>query len=295
MWANATGFLGAHEAWPGTRVHYNLTGFPPSGSPRTFNMLCCWRRRGRFDDYDDYDHFHHRRNKRHATVTGILLFGAFLLFLLVALSLPILKSIYLLEIRSKTSQIETTVATRLRFGVWGFCASRFVFPSFEERWADADETVLHSSALKNTPVECIGPQLGYTIDPLTIAVVTKETDLANVILKGLTILLVLHPVAAGLSLLTLVPVTASCFVYHKLPWIISLVLSVPNAIVSTIVFGADLALVIVARSKIKDEAALHIAIDFGNGVWMMLVSALFTWIAMVLLSARVCRCFRFGR
>ena len=97
-------------------------------------MLCCWRRRGRFDDYDDYDHLHHRRNKRHATVTGFLLFGAFLLFLLVALSLPILKSIYLLEIRSKTSQIETTVATRLRFGVWGFCASRFVSPSFLYKW-----------------------------------------------------------------------------------------------------------------------------------------------------------------
>lgn len=271
-------------------------------------MLCCWRRRGRFDDYDDYDHLHHRRNKRHATVTGFLLFGAFLLFLLVALSLPILKSIYLLEIRSKTSQIETTVATRLRFGVWGFCASRFVSPSFLYKWTHRLATrysrrggwklmkaILHSSALRDTPTECVGPQLGYSVDPLTIEVVTKETDLADVILKGLTILLVLHPVAAGLSLLTLVPVTASCFVYHKLPWIISLVLSVPNAIVSTIVFGADLALVIVARSKIKDEAALHIAIDFGNGVWMMLVSAMFTWIAMVLLSARVCRCCGFGR
>ena len=42
-------------------------------------MMLCWRRRGRFDDYDDYDHLHHRRNKRHATVTGFLLFGAFLL------------------------------------------------------------------------------------------------------------------------------------------------------------------------------------------------------------------------
>lgn len=236
--------------------------------------MLCWRRRGRFDDYDDYDHLHHRRNKRHATVTGFLLFGAFLLFLLVALSLPIIKSIYLLEISSTTSQIETTVATRLRFGVWGFCAS---------------------SALKGTPTECIGPQLGYTIDPLTIEVITKETDLADVILKGLTILLVLHPVAAGLSLLTLVPVTASCLVYHKLPWILSLVLSVPNAIVSTIVFAADLALVIVARSKIKDESAIHVSIDFGNGVWMALVSTIFTWMAMILLSARVCRCFGFGR
>ncbi|KAN0130163.1 SUR7/PalI family domain containing protein [Lactarius tabidus] len=237
-------------------------------------MMLCWRRRGRFDDYDDYNHHHHRRNKRHATITGFLLFGAFLHFLFVALSLPIIKSIYLLEISSRSSQIETTVATRLRFGVWGFCAS---------------------SALRGTPTECIGPQLGYTVNPLTIEVVTKDTEVADVILKGLTILLVLHPVAAGLTFLTLVPVTASCFVYHKLPWIISLVLSVPTAIVSTVVFAVDLALVIVARSKIKDVSAIHISIDFGNGIWMVLVSTLFTWAAMILLSARVCRCCGFGR
>jgi len=223
-----------------------------------------------------FDHLHHRRNKRHATVTGFFLFAAFLLFLLVALSLPIIKSIYVLEISGKTSptQIESSVATRLRFGVWGFCAS---------------------SALSDSPTECVGPQLGYTIDPQTIAVITNEPDLANIILKGLTILLVLHPIAAGLALLTLLPVTASCLVYHKLPWIISLVLSVPTAIVSTIVFAADLALIAVARNKIKDYKALNISIDYGNGVWMVLVSMVYTWIALVLLSARVCRCFGFGR
>lgn len=94
--------------------------------------MACWRRRGRFDDYDDYNYLHHRRNKRHATITGFFLFTAFLFFLLVALSLPIIKSIYVLEIKGKTSstQPETDVATRLRFGVWGFCASRFVSPLF---------------------------------------------------------------------------------------------------------------------------------------------------------------------
>jgi len=239
-------------------------------------MMACWRRRGRFDDYDDYDHFHHRRNKRHATITGFFLFGAFLLFLLVALSLPIIKSIYVLQIKSLTSpaQPETSVATQLRFGVWGFCAS---------------------SELSGSPTECVGPQLGYTLNSQTIEVITNQTELVDIILKGLTILLVLHPIAAGLALLTLMPVAASCLVYHKLPWILSLVLSVPTAIVSTVVFAADLALVIVARNKATDYSAIHLSIDFGNGVWMVLVSTLFTWIAMVLLSARVCRCFGFGR
>ncbi|KAH9006361.1 SUR7/PalI family-domain-containing protein [Lactarius hatsudake] len=238
-------------------------------------MACC-RRRGHSDDYDGYHYLNRRRNQRHATYTGFFLFAAFLLFLFVALSLPIIKSIYLLQLDGITSSTEpkTSVATRLRFGVWGFCAT---------------------SALSGSAGECIGPQLGYTINPQTIAVVTNEQDLADLILKGLTVLLILHPIAAGLALLTLIPVTASCFIYHQLPWIISLVLSVPTAIASTVVFATDLALIIVARQKVKDHSTLNISVDFGNGVWMVLVSALFTWIAMVLLAARVCRCCGFGR
>ncbi|KAI0300471.1 actin cortical patch SUR7/pH-response regulator pali, partial [Multifurca ochricompacta] len=216
-----------------------------------------------------------------AVVTGFCLFAAFVLFLFVALSLPIIKSVYLLQIDGNTSPTlpKTSIGTELRFGVWGFCAT--------------------SALNKPTPVsntgECIGPQLGYTIDPQTIAVVTNEPDLANLVLKGLTILLVLHPVAAGLALLTLIPVIASCCVYHFAPWIISLVLSVATAIVSTIVFAADLALVIVARDKVKHQSTVNVSISFGNGVWMVLVSTVFTWMAMLLLAARVCRCCGFGR
>ena len=97
--------------------------------------MACWRRRGRSDDYDDYD-VHRRRNHRHATVTGFCLFAAFLLFLLVALSSPIIKSIYVLQLQAKTSSVlpETSLGTRIRFGVWGFCATRSAFPLISFRW-----------------------------------------------------------------------------------------------------------------------------------------------------------------
>jgi len=143
--------------------------------------------------------------------------------------------------------------------------------------------------------ECIGPQLGYTIDPATIQAVTNERDLANLILKALTILLILHPIAAGLAFLTALPVFASCCVYHLAPWVISLVLSVGTAIVSTIVFAADLALVIVAKHKLKQQNKVNVTISFGNGVWIVLVSMLFTWAALILLSARACGCCGFRR
>jgi hypothetical protein len=135
--------------------------------------------------------------------------------------------------------------------------------------------------------------LGYKIDPTFIAGVTNEPELANLILKALTVLLILHPIAAGLAFLTVLPVIASCCVFHRAPWIISLVLSIATAIMSTIVFAADLALTIVARHKLKQQNTvnLNITLSFGNGVWIVLVSMLFTWVALVLLSARVCGCF----
>ena len=57
----------------------------------------------------------------------VALLGAFILVLLVALSLPIIKSIYLLTLKAKTTGPSTSIVTELRFGVWGVCAYRYVF------------------------------------------------------------------------------------------------------------------------------------------------------------------------
>lgn len=66
------------------------------------------------------------RHKTLSVVTSGLLLTEFLLFLLVALSLPVIKSIYILGVKAyvQPGQPTTSVATRLRFGVWGLCAYR---------------------------------------------------------------------------------------------------------------------------------------------------------------------------
>jgi len=58
-------------------------------------------------------------------IACFLLFSAFILFLLVSLSLTIIKSIHLLVLRSTVqSDLELSLATELKFGVWGVCTVR---------------------------------------------------------------------------------------------------------------------------------------------------------------------------
>lgn len=93
-------------------------------------MALDWRRE-RFNEYEYDDHYLYiqHRNRRHATFTGFCLFSAFVLFLFVALSLPIIKNVYLLQINGHPSSSlpTTSIGTELRFGVWGLCVTRFVF------------------------------------------------------------------------------------------------------------------------------------------------------------------------
>jgi predicted cation transporter len=57
------------------------------------------------------------------TISGVY-FIAFLLFLLVGLSSTIIKSIFLFSIHSTAiEQQPSSIATQLRFGVWGVCVS----------------------------------------------------------------------------------------------------------------------------------------------------------------------------
>ena len=95
-----------------------------------------------------------------------------------------------------------------------------------------------------------------------------SASLVDALLKGLEILLVLHPVAAGLSLLTLLP---ALFLGHHGVSICALIMALLTAIVSSITLAADIALVIVAKSKVKDLTVAKFRVNFGNGVWMVCI------------------------
>lgn len=110
--------------------------------------------------------------------------------------------------------------------------------------------------------------------------------ITTTVLKALLVVLILHPIAAGLSFLTLV---ASLFLASHSFSILALILSAVTAILNTLVFAIDIAIVILVRDKLP-SIDNGFAVQWGNAPWMTLAAVILTWAAMIALSARACYC-----
>lgn len=233
-----------------------------------------------------------QKHKVLSIVTSSLLVTEFLCFLLVALSVPIIKSIYLLALTSQVQpgQPATSVATRLRFGVWGLCAHRRVEPvqQYVTRLAKIPSThsAYGSEGWLDPDGFCYGPSVGYEI-PDSVLQVTGYENLAQAVLKGLTGLLILHPFVAVLSF---IGAATSLYLQSHGMHIISLVFTIVNAFLSSIVFAADLAINIIAIDKVPALTGADLEVEWGNGVWLVLVGVVLSWLGVILLSIPVCGC-----
>jgi hypothetical protein len=128
--------------------------------------------------------------------------------------------------------------------------------------------------------------VGYQI-PESILEVTGYPALAGIVLHALTLLLILHPIVAGISL---AGACTSLFLDSHAMHIISLILTVINSFLSSIVLAADLAINIVARARVPGLAGGGVQVGWGNGVWMVLVGVVLSWLGVILLSIPVCGC-----
>ncbi|KAL0072563.1 hypothetical protein AAF712_000326 [Marasmius tenuissimus] len=208
----------------------------------------------------------------------LFLTSTFVLLLLVGLSLTIIKPIYLVRVYSvRTGQPATSIATELRFGVWGVCAS-----------SELDAP----TAFTNDGL-CYGPKLGYAslieqnIPADLLARFGLNSQIVNTVLSGLLGVLILHLIAAGFSLVGL---AAALYLASHALTILSLVVTVVTALLTTVVFGIDVGFALAAKSQIRKLTDDGVAVGTGNGVWMVLGAMIAAWLAVVFLSARACYC-----
>lgn len=151
---------------------------------------------------------------------------------------------------------------------------------------DTGVSVLNVPTIFTNTGECTKPRLGYDVNE-SILELTGQPQLIQAVLEGLTAVLILHPISAGLALLTLLP---GLFLGSHPLSILALVLCIVTALVTTVSCAVDIALVAVAKNKIPSLTSGLFEVAFGNAPWITLAAVVLTWVAVVLLSAVVCEC-----
>ena len=128
--------------------------------------------------------------------------------------------------------------------------------------------------------------MGYEI-PQTIVDISGYPQLVEAVLKGLTVLLILHPIVAALSF---IGAATSLFLDTHAMLIISLIFTTLNSFLSSVVLAADLAIIIIAKQRIPGLTGGDLAVEWGNGTYMVLIGVVLSWLGVILLSIPVCGC-----
>ncbi|KAG8936588.1 hypothetical protein FRC02_001083 [Tulasnella sp. 418] len=208
--------------------------------------------------------------------TTFLLFVAFLLLLLVSVSLPIAKSIWLFVIGSEveigSGLVQARANGEVKFGVWGYCIS-----AIEARALGITQSI---------PGECSSPRLGYKIDDRVASIfnATGNNDILDVINRALTFVLVLHPIACALTFLALLFALFLVFRPGKgrITSILVTIITLLAALLTTLVFIIDIVLVQVVKSRLKSATEGNAYAKWGPIPWMTLGAAIALWIATVM-------------
>jgi hypothetical protein len=138
--------------------------------------------------------------------------------------------------------------------------------------------------------DCIGPQLGYNLPPTIIAQAVQfgiNQSIIDLLKHTLVIVLALHPVLAGLCFIAFIN---ALFLGSRAISILALIFSVITALLSTILFAVDMIIVTTVRKPLTNSFLGTFGVTRGNGLSMMIVAAIMTWMATVLLFARACYC-----
>ncbi|KAG7086731.1 hypothetical protein E1B28_002664 [Marasmius oreades] len=107
-------------------------------------------------------------------------------------------------------------------------------------------------------------QLGYNFDPTTLGF--DGTKLNTAIIHNLTMVLILHPIAAGLAGLAVLFGLCGAG-YHRAGTVIMTLLSGLAALVTLVVWVIDMVLFGIARSRFREQG---IPAQYGNGNWLVL-------------------------
>lgn len=198
-------------------------------------------------------------------ITPCLTFTAFLLLLLVTLSVPIIHDIYLFRFTGHTTlpSLDAAASSVVRFGVWGYCISAI------------DLSV--AGLRDDTAGGCSQARLGYKIDSTVEAALNASGINVTSINRALTAMVVLHPIACGFSFLTLL---FSLFIARRRTGIsrgasfLTFGVGLFASLLTAFMFTVDMAFVAVVKHDIEVDTDGLVTGTWGNAVYMVLGATL---------------------
>jgi len=163
-------------------------------------------------------------------IPGLFLcLAAMILLIFVSVSVPVW---------DKTSFLDTNIHGKsIKFGMWGYTGSQ--------------------------------KKLGYAINSALIGLSNNSSLLNSSVLKNLTYILVLHPVAAALSFVAVVFGACGAFSYSRLGTIMMTLVSSLALFVTVIAFSIDMILWNIVRNQIRSDNSANTA-KLGNANWLTL-------------------------
>ncbi|WRT65784.1 uncharacterized protein IL334_002733 [Kwoniella shivajii] len=200
--------------------------------------------------------------------------GGFLLLLLVTLSVPIIKTIYLLQVRFAGNGGAASTSLGANAGVFGLC------------YEGSEASFLGFGYSSNAA--CTDPKVGYTFDENFLGL--DNSGLSRAVIKGIAGALILNAIAAGLAGLSLIWSFFAWFFSSRAWEIITFLSLFLSALTGWLAFALDLALALVARHRIEDASNDILEARIGNGVWLALGGAVSLTFAICLAGCGI-----FGR
>jgi len=199
----------------------------------------------------------------YAVLVPICCFIAFLFLLLVSVSVPAIKTIYLFYLTTPSSRIPV----RINFGVWGYCIP----------------AIRYFAGV--TSAYCSPAHLGWTFDGRVASYLSVAKTVESTITAATTAALVLHPIATALTFVTwivsLVLLCAKGDKLQRIASIITLIFCLLSVALTTIVFLVDIIVTSILRDKLRDATDGLVSVTYGNAIWLTLVAAIALWFAII--------------
>ncbi|GAA5868181.1 hypothetical protein JCM8547_003371 [Rhodosporidiobolus lusitaniae] len=181
-----------------------------------------------------------------ATPGTIVVLAATVLLILVSVSTPLIKGLYFLKANLDISVGSTDISGDVTLGTWGYCVSG----------------------------TCTDPKLGYSLDIASLFDVDGEVlgIKTNSVLKWITYLLILHPIAAAFGLVSVL-FGLLAHMHNFAGTALTTCFASFAATIGFLAFIFDIVVFVIAKKRIGSSSGGTQA-ELGNAIWMTLAASI---------------------